>query len=215
MSIRPSTVRSKGSFGSLWSRIASNPFTRSSSSLDSPAATQSRSFPATPSRRDSVFCDSLTDEPDSVHDRLSQIEQLLTVHGEDVNATGWHGETLLHTAATYGDLELVVLLLRFNAVDKQDRSGRLALHMAAQRGDMLMTQLLMRPTSNIKVKDHRGHTPLHLSLLHGHEEVATLLFHYDTHFNLDRENEPGRLGGVRAPPRSAPACITPRRIGTI
>lgn len=92
-------------------------------------------------------------------------------------------EWLVRAACGRWNHQLHVLLLRHSALAaKRDfMSGFTALHWAAKSGDSEMVRKLLEVARsggapvNVNARSHGGYTPLHLAVLHRHEEVAVLL----------------------------------------
>jgi hypothetical protein len=86
------------------------------------------------------------------------VAKLLLEHGSrlDVNAKTSLGDTALHIAASYGNLDIVKLLLRDDRLDvaETNRYGESALRLAARNGKEHVVRGLCR--------DHRGRDVYHL-----------------------------------------------------
>ncbi|MFN7038411.1 MAG: ankyrin repeat domain-containing protein [Alphaproteobacteria bacterium] len=99
--------------------------------------------------------------------------------GMDVNIFNALGETPLHIACLYGHVEIVKILLQFNANPKAASMGnghQQPIHYAAENGNSEILQLLLSKKVNINAKDVSGSTALHISAELGHTEfVETLL----------------------------------------
>ncbi|KAH0556821.1 hypothetical protein GP486_005389 [Trichoglossum hirsutum] len=96
------------------------------------------------------------------------------------------GRTCLHYASTYGQWDVVRLLLEHNAdVNAKDNSRRTALHMAAQNGHTAVVQQLLEHKADINAKDtHDGGTALHMAVRYGHEAVVQLLIEHKANINV-------------------------------
>ena len=71
------------------------------------------------------------------------------------------GQSLLHYAINYGQIEAVRLLISLGAnVNGKDSSGKTPLHFAAIKGDALITLILLKHNANISLKDNLDRTPL-------------------------------------------------------
>jgi ankyrin repeat protein len=105
----------------------------------------------------------------------------------DLNSRDLLGRTALHLAAESGHSDIVVMLLEerrhFNRhndqvanVNAQDCEGRSALHLAIN-GNCCSTIAVLVKNQDIdmELKDDAGLTPLHQSIIAGHEEIVKLL----------------------------------------
>ena len=90
---------------------------------------------------------------------------LLLDHGAGVNAANNFGQTALHGAAGYGDVNAVELLIEHGAnANAADKEGRTPVHSAAQRGSIEVMARLIERGADLNVVDGTGNTPL-LALL--------------------------------------------------
>ncbi len=96
----------------------------------------------------------------------------------DVNAKGYHGDTLLNYAAGYGYIETVKLLLEQPNININEKNnfGDTPLHDAALFGhEEIVKLLLSQPDIDINAKDNEGNNPLHCAALKYTEVVKLLL----------------------------------------
>ena len=116
-----------------------------------------------------------------------------------MNALHFFGSTALHTAAFYGSLDVVTLLLeepRFTRVAHQNfRHQATALHMAAERVHADATrQLLVAtrfPSSAVNAVDKEGNSALHWAAWLGHHEVVEELLKSDRFMSVNSSNNFG------------------------
>ena len=109
----------------------------------------------------------------------------------DVNQTGNHAETALHLAAKQGNIELVKMLLDYQAdVQAKNLKGQTPLHHAAFQGKFENIQALLTNKANTEAKDTQGQRPLHHAAFWGRSEaLQVLLFNkaaIEAKDNLDR-----------------------------
>jgi tetratricopeptide (TPR) repeat protein len=85
--------------------------------------------------------------------------------GIDVNGTDSEGWTALGTAASFGTVELVELLLTRGAkVDGRHANGETPLFHAARRGSVEIVQRLVDLGADVNAQDSNGHVPLNSAL---------------------------------------------------
>ena len=114
--------------------------------------------------------------------RHFEIAQVLHRNGSSVNPWGSAGWTLLGSAANYGDLEMVQVLLDYgvdvNGFNTQDALRCSALHNASWGKDPRSVRLLLERGADPNALSKDDLTPLHLASRHGKTEIARLLVEY-------------------------------------
>lgn len=104
--------------------------------------------------------------------------QFLLSHGADPNIQNFIGETALHQAAEYGNIEVAEKLLRCGAeTNLQNHDGETPLHIACVKENRDMVQLLLRSKADITLTTRAGYRPIDLCQS---EEVRELLSLLDT-----------------------------------
>lgn len=104
-----------------------------------------------------IFRDKSKSKPDH-----TKTIQLLVSAGADVNIRGEHDSTALHSAALYGQNQIVRLLIQAGAdVHTVTRNGSTPLHQAASNGNGETVRTLITAGADIQVRDNFGRTPLH------------------------------------------------------
>jgi hypothetical protein len=88
-----------------------------------------------------------------------QAAPVVDIHARD--SLDW---TKLHSAAFYGRIELVELLLIQGAeINARAKDGVSPLHLAIKKGHLKVAQLLFAKGANLAAKDNQGNTPLHIA----------------------------------------------------
>jgi ankyrin repeat protein len=85
----------------------------------------------------------------------------------DVNARDAMEMTVLHKAASLGDVEVAEILLAHPGVDvnAQDNIGLSALHRALDHGNAAFAEKLIEcPRTNINVRSHKGNAPIYFAI---------------------------------------------------
>ena len=102
-----------------------------------------------------------------------------TCHPKD-----YFGATLLHSAATDGNLQVYELLTE-KALDKnpQNNFGITPLHLAAHYGHLEICQLIIENVQDKNPDNKRKWTPLHDAAMNGHFEICKLIIHYNHNKN--------------------------------
>jgi ankyrin repeat protein len=95
---------------------------------------------------------------------LTDVVEVLTKHGADINAQDVYGITPLMYAVKNGDEELILVVLRYGAdVNISDNSGRTALMYACNRkNSKAIISLLLENKADINRVDRFGDTALHI-----------------------------------------------------
>jgi len=134
----------------------------------------------------------------------SKVAELLIRHGAgtSVNVRGNENRIPLHSAAYYGKIDVVRLLLKHNAdVNSQDDMGRTALHYPGancnhRNGPNVpqelanIARLLLDHDTDVNSRSHYGDTPLHMAARCGKVEVACVLLEHGA--NVDEQDDVGR-----------------------
>ena len=136
--------------------------------------------------------------------RHFQTAEFFRYKGTDVRVHGQIGRTPLHSAAWYGDFEMVRVLLNYRAdVNARSDGGWTPIHHVSQGhqdtvipnvyqslGDVARLLLEHGADVNTQISDGSGTTPLHLSTEFNNLEVVRVLLEHGA--NLDAEDSKGR-----------------------
>ncbi|XP_075688194.1 CARD- and ANK-domain containing inflammasome adapter protein-like [Rhinoderma darwinii] len=118
---------------------------------------------------------------------LSLLESILK--DSDVNALNSSGETLLHVAASNGQVPVITFLLSKGAkVDAKDEKRRTALHRAAENGHTEAARVLLQAGANMYVLDNDSQSPLHLAAENNHHHVVKLFLQEEGKRYKNRSN---------------------------
>ncbi|KAJ1704690.1 hypothetical protein LUZ63_004469 [Rhynchospora breviuscula] len=92
---------------------------------------------------------------------------------------GYEDESLLHHAASVGDVEVLKKALE-DGVDKdeEDSEGRRALHFACGYGEVKCAQILLEAGAAVDALDKNKNTALHYSAGYGRKECVALLLEH-------------------------------------
>ena len=102
--------------------------------------------------------------------------------GNDINAPCNEEECPLHTAAYFGDIEIVKILLDNGAIVDTNNTYT-PLHIAANRGFPTIVNMLLDRNANIEAVDEDGNTPLHWAAMLGSPEGITILINRGANIN--------------------------------
>jgi ankyrin repeat protein len=121
-----------------------------------------------------------------------QIAQWLLGRNANTNlrdeTNGW---TPLHSAAFYGHVDVVRLLLQYKAdSNSQDSGDQIPLHKAVQNGHVDVARLLLEYGADANAQDKHRFTSLHMASREGRLEVARLLLEHGA--DVDAEDVRGR-----------------------
>ena len=131
--------------------------------------------------------------------------EFLHHNGADVNVCGNNWETPLHSAAWYGDLEIVRVLLGYKVdVNSRCLKNWIAIHYMSKGpnsgwtlpphcGPQLLpdiARLLLEQVSNVNARADDGKTPLHLAANSGRDEVVRVLLEHGA--NVGAEDNEGK-----------------------
>ena len=109
------------------------------------------------------------------------------------------GQTLLHQAATVGNLTKVQKLLQFGAdVSATDNNSWTPLHNAAINGHHEVVEYLLMYGADIDAVAFEGETPLHDASANGHKKCVIVLLNYGS--EPFRKNMDGKMAKELVPP---------------
>ena len=134
--------------------------------------------------------------------RHFQIANILHHNGADLNVRGKEGDTLLHSPAWYGDVEMVQVLLNYKVDVNTRRDGGWASLYDASYGACSTTihnvvqslpdtiQLLLEHGGDVNIRAHNDWTPLHGATVNGRVKVICMLLEHGA--NVDARDDGGR-----------------------
>lgn len=108
---------------------------------------------------------------------FEEILQVLLKGKPDLSIQDSSGQTVLHLAAEYEEVESLKLLLSAKPkVDAVDNKKMTALHVAVGKGNFEIVQLLVETgRANVNVVDCKGNTPLHWACIKNSDDQLELL----------------------------------------
>ncbi|KIX98765.1 uncharacterized protein Z520_05226 [Fonsecaea multimorphosa CBS 102226] len=106
-----------------------------------------------------------------------EVAEILIENGANLLDTLYGQSTPLYLAVSYGQLEMVKLLLRYgrDQLDCAGPKGFTALHKAVEQGDEGMVTTLLQAGALVGTTDNQGATALHVAALRGLLSIAELL----------------------------------------
>ncbi|CAN6600782.1 probable 26S proteasome regulatory subunit p28 [Trichomonascus vanleenenianus] len=108
----------------------------------------------------------------------------------DIDETDEAGWTVLHIAASVGNLEVIDQLLMplDPAIDAQTNSGQTALHFAVSKQHIDVVRYLLEHKASSRVRDKQEQNPLHRAASVGSVPITKLLIEYKAPLNAsDRD----------------------------
>ena len=119
-----------------------------------------------------------------------QTADLLHHNGADLHVRGLFGITPLHSAAHFGDLEVIQKLIEYDAdINPKDEKGWTPLHLASigrHFKDGSILRLLLKHGADINAWSKYGWTPLHWASHNGALEVVRLLLEHGADIEAKR-----------------------------
>ncbi|KAN0142126.1 Ankyrin repeat-containing domain protein [Lactarius tabidus] len=124
------------------------------------------------------------------------IVQILLERGVGVNATDGHQNTSLHSASSYGRLEIARVLLDHgaNPSSENDRA-QTPLHIVSQGSYWFqddgpgVAKLLLERGADMHAQDEDDATPLHLACYRGRFDIARVLLEYDAKAQAENDED--------------------------
>ena len=125
-----------------------------------------------------------------------KVEQILKDDPSQISAKDAAGRQAIHIAASRGNAEMVILLLKKGAdTAAVTAAGTSALHFAANGGHIGVVELLLKKEVTVDRKNRRQITPLYFAAMKGHADVVSLL--------IDNGADPDALDGEKGSPLHA------------
>ena len=126
--------------------------------------------------------------------RHFELAQVLHRNKSSVEPRGFYENTPLHSAAFYGDLEMVQVLLEYGVdVKAQNEILHTPLDYASRDGhhnDARVARLLITHGADPNTRNVDGHTPLHRASEYGRIEIVRLLIEHGA--NVEVKDDMGR-----------------------
>ncbi len=113
------------------------------------------------------------------------IELVLNAVDGGLDLPNQNGDTALHLAVRYGDLDTASQLLKKKALlDLLNQRGYSPLHIAIMKRNIDMTALLISCGANLNLQNQNGLAPLHIAATKGFEEIVDRLIQAGADVNL-------------------------------
>ena len=112
------------------------------------------------------------------------VKQLVPMQRDKLNCHNEQAEnaTLLHLAASAGNLEIVQILQGKGAdVNSKDANGQTPLHKAAEQGHIPVIKFLIGHRADVDIEDSKGKTALNWAARNGNLEAVQLLIGRSSH----------------------------------
>lgn len=96
--------------------------------------------------------------------------------GGNINFRSIMGTTMLHVASAKGNIDIMNLLITYNAdLDSLTNSNKSPLHFAVTKEHIIVVDLLIKNGAKIDIVDDEGKTPYDLAIQLNQSEIADLL----------------------------------------
>ena len=96
--------------------------------------------------------------------------------GGNINFRSIMGTTMLHVASAKGNIDIISLLMKYNAdLNALTNSNKSPLHFAVMKEHILVIDLLLKNGAEIDIIDSEGKTPYDLAVQLRYSEIADLL----------------------------------------
>ena len=119
---------------------------------------------------------------------------LLHRNGADLHLRGYEMKTLLHSAAYYGNLEVVQKLIEYGAdIGAEDEAGRTPLYDGSEGTfpkDCSVLRLLLEHGADVNARTNAGDMPLHYASNHAALEIVRVLLEHGA--DVTAEDNQGR-----------------------
>jgi ankyrin repeat protein len=123
--------------------------------------------------------------------RYFELVEVLHRYGSSVDPRGESGNSTLHSATWYGDLEMVQVLLDYRVdINTKNDFGTTPLYFALEHDDPAVVQFLLDHGADPNIRLWDGSTPLHEVSASGGVEIARLLVEYGA--SVEVQDERGR-----------------------
>ena len=97
-----------------------------------------------------------------IHDKISDLQDLLQCNPKCANSVGWHGLTPLHQAVLKNNQEIVNMLLEYDANLNQPNSfGETPFHFACQTASLHCVNKFVEIGADLRAEDSAGRTCIH------------------------------------------------------
>ncbi|XP_030061512.1 ankyrin-3-like [Microcaecilia unicolor] len=118
---------------------------------------------------------------------LSLLKEILT--DNDINAVNSHNETLLHVAASNGQVSVLDYLISKGAkLEIKDKNGRTPLHRASERGHVEAVRVLLSAGAKLYALDNESNMPLHLAAQNQHVDIVKMMLQDEIKKHQNRHN---------------------------
>lgn len=128
--------------------------------------------------------DQSSNSPTSDQEAIPSTSAGPAINQANVNGV-FAGHTSLQAASQNGHLDVIKVLLKFNAdVEMEDKDGDRAVHHAAFGDEPAVIQLLAQASADLNARNKRRQTALHIAVNKGHNNVVKTLLELRCHPSL-------------------------------